>query len=148
MIYQRVSVRTEITPKTCHGICTVGVAIGSLPRGVLEPDIRVLTPMSQKSKWVETSYEVGGAEIVLPLRCCVEVRKNRIRTLLQRFDEAADRWELAFKSHWVPSPNAHRAPLDKLDEAAFVIADTIEDVVGEEVLRNAGFSLPAKVESD
>lgn len=91
--------------------------------------------MSQKSKWVETSYLIKGAEIVLPLRCCVEVRKNRIRTILQQFYEERNVWEVVFKSHWVDSPNAHRAPLGKLDEAACVIADTIEDVVGAEFLR-------------
>ena len=90
--------------------------------------------MSQKSKWVETSYLLGGEEIVLPLRCCVEVRKNRIRTLIQRFHEQRSVWEIVFKSQWVESPNAHRAPLPKLDEAACVIADTIEDVVGVEFL--------------
>jgi hypothetical protein len=92
-------------------------------------------PVSQKSKWVETSYLVGKTELVLPLRCCVEVRKNRIRTLLQQFHEDRSIWEVVFKSHWVDSPNAHRAPLTKLDEAACVIADTIEEVVGEEFLK-------------
>ena len=91
--------------------------------------------MSQKSKWVETSYLVGDTEIVLPLRCCVEVRKNRIRTLIQQYQEDREVWKLMFKSQWVESPNAHRVPVSKLDEAACVIADTIEDVVGEEVLK-------------
>ena len=90
--------------------------------------------MSQKSKWVETSYLLGEEEIVLPLRCCVEVRKNRIRTLIQHFQEHRSVWEIVFKSQWVESPNAHRAPHSKLDEAACVIADTIEDVVGVEFL--------------
>ena len=92
--------------------------------------------MSQKSKWVETSYLVGGEEIVLPLRCCIETRKNRIRTILQQYNEARDEWEKVFQSQWVASPNAHRVRGNRLDEAACVIADTIEDVVGEEVLRN------------
>ncbi len=94
--------------------------------------------MSQKSKWVETSYLVGGEEIVLPLRCCIEARKNRIRTILQQYNEARDEWGKVFQSQWVASPNAHRVRGSQLDEAAFVIADTIEDVVGEEVLQNLG----------
>lgn len=92
--------------------------------------------MGRKSRWVETSYLVGDSEIVIPLRCCIEARKNRIRTLIQHYKEERDTWVVAFKSQWVSSPDAHRVPLSQLDEAAFVIADTIEDVVGEEVLKN------------
>jgi hypothetical protein len=92
--------------------------------------------MSQKSKWVETSYLVGGEEIVLPLRCCIETRKNRIRTILQQYIADRGEWEKVFQSQWVESPNAHRVRGRRLDEAACVIADTIEDVVGEEVLRS------------
>ena len=97
--------------------------------------------MSQKSKWVETSYIVPGnagigeQEILLPLRCCVEVRKNRIRTLIQKLEEEHSTWKMVFRSQWVQSPNAHRAPFAKLDEAACVIADTIEDVVGEQAIK-------------
>ena len=92
--------------------------------------------MSQKSKWVETSYLVGGEEIVLPLRCCVETRTNRIRTILQQYIVDRDVWEKVFQGPWVDSPNAHRVRGRQLDEAACVIADTIEDVVGEELLRS------------
>ncbi len=84
--------------------------------------------MSQKSKWVETSYELpDGQEIVLPLRCCVEVRKNRIRGLIQQL--IGDKWVLVKKLPWSHSPNAHRVPLAKLDEAACEVADTIEDMI-------------------
>lgn len=89
-----------------------------------------------KSKWVETSYLVKDVEIVLPLRCCVEARKNRIRTMIQKYNENTAAWVTVFKSQWVPSPRAHYAPDTILDEAACHIADTIEDVVGEQVLLN------------
>ncbi len=84
--------------------------------------------MSQKSKWVETSYDLpDGQELVLPLRCCVEVRKNRIRGLIQQL--VGEEWVLVKKLPWAHSPNAHRVPLDKLDAAACEVADTIENMI-------------------
>ena len=85
---------------------------------------------------METSYFVGEEEIIIPLRCCVEARKDRIRTVIQKYQETSDVWTVVFRSQWVKSLRAHWLPEKKLDEAACIIADTIEEVVGEETLRH------------
>ena len=91
-----------------------------------------------KSNWVETSYIIGDTEITIPLRCCIEARKNRLRTLIQKYNEDQDQWVLVHKSAWVKSSRAHYLPESRLDEAACHIADTIEDVVAKGVLEGLG----------
>jgi hypothetical protein len=77
-----------------------------------------------KSRWIETEIEKGAGEIILvPLRCRLEARSHRLRTVIQVLK--GDRWVTDHKTAWVQSPNAHRLTVDAMDDAAQDMADSL-----------------------
>ena len=88
--------------------------------------------MSRKSRWIETELEHRGNIYFVPLRCCLEVRKNRLRTLIQFHQEG--RWVTDHRTEWTPTPDAHRLTQSQLDEAAGRIADLLIDRVEDQLI--------------
>ncbi len=77
-----------------------------------------------KSRWIETEIEKATGEIVLvPLRCRLEARSHRLRTVIQILGN--DCWITDHKTAWVQSPDAHRLTVDAIDDAAQEMADSL-----------------------
>lgn len=80
---------------------------------------------TQKSQWVETEIERGGEVYLLPLRCQVQARGNRLRTTIQTYCFDTMQWRSSHSTSWVSSRKADRLPAEHLDTAAQEIADTL-----------------------
>ena len=82
--------------------------------------------MTSKSQWVETEVERAGEVYLLPIRCQLWARKDRLRTVIQTRSPAGE-WAEAHRTPWVESRRAGRLTRDQLDEAAEKVADTLTD---------------------
>ena len=80
---------------------------------------------TQKSRWVETEVERGGEVYLIPLRCQIQARSNRLRTAIQTYCFDKDKWEHSHRTAWISSPKANRLRSDNLDEAAQEVADAL-----------------------
>ena len=80
---------------------------------------------TMKSRWVETEVERKGKLYLLPLRCRLEARGQRIRTVIETFSHESNKWVRSHKTAWIQSDNAGRIPESRMDEAAQEIADTL-----------------------
>jgi len=78
-----------------------------------------------KSKWVETEVERSGLVYLIPFRCRLEARSNRIRTVLQSYCLDKHRWGESQKGQWFNSQGASNLSQAQLDEAACSVADTM-----------------------
>lgn len=78
-----------------------------------------------KSRWIETEVERGGKVYLLPLRCRLEARKQRLRTVIETFCHNHHKWVPSHKTAWVKSKGAVRIPEHAMDIAAQEIADTL-----------------------
>lgn len=81
--------------------------------------------MTAKSKWVETEVEHRGEVYLLPLRCQLWARKDRLRTVIQTRCADTGSWVESHKTAWVRSQQAGRLRQAQLDAAAEEIADTL-----------------------
>ena len=80
---------------------------------------------TQKSRWVETEVERGGNVYLLPLRCQLQARGNRLRTAIQTYCFETEKWRHSHKTAWVSAHQANRVPSSNLDAAAEEVADTL-----------------------
>ena len=80
---------------------------------------------TQKSRWVETEVERNGVVYLLPLRCQLQARGNRLRTAIQTYCFDSGSWKPSHNTAWVSSPKASRLRNTLLDAAAEEIADTL-----------------------
>ena len=78
-----------------------------------------------KSRWVETEIERGGMVYLLPLRCRLEARKNRLRTVIETYCHDLKKWQFSHRTNWVGSDNATRLTKKQLDTAAGEVADSL-----------------------
>ena len=78
---------------------------------------------TQKSHWIETEVERGGEVYLIPLRCRLEMRRRRLRTVIETFSLDTSKWTLSLKTDWVLS---HKSlTRDQLDDSAQEIADIL-----------------------
>jgi hypothetical protein len=78
-----------------------------------------------KSRWVETEIERNGSVYLLPLRCKLEARGNRLRTVVQTYCLDHHKWVSSQSGSWFKSPGADRLRQKHLDEAACEVADKL-----------------------
>lgn len=78
-----------------------------------------------KSRWVETEIEQGGSVFLLPLRCRLEARGERLRTVVQTYCLDTATWTARQKGAWFTSKNASRLLEHQIDEAACDVADRL-----------------------
>ena len=78
-----------------------------------------------KSKWVETEVERSGLVYLIPFRCRLEARSNRIRTVIQSYCLDGQKWGESQKGHWFNSKGASNLSNTQLDDAACSVADSL-----------------------
>ena len=76
-----------------------------------------------RSRWIETEIAKDGRVYLLPIRCRLEARSSRIRTVIQTMQNGS--WETDHKTNWVASPYSHRLRESQLDSAAQELADNL-----------------------
>jgi len=84
---------------------------------------------TQKSKWVETEIERGGEVYLLPIRCLMEARRDRLRTVIQTYSPPSTEWVESHRTAWVSSAKAERLTEAQLDQAAEEVADTLTEAL-------------------
>ena len=90
--------------------------------------------MTSKSKWIETEVEQNGKLYLLPIRCQLWARGDRIRMVVQCMNIDTKTWHDDGRSKWFSSKNAERLSNDKLNEAAQSVADQLIEPLMKEKL--------------
>ena len=80
---------------------------------------------THKSRWVETEIEQNGSVYLLPLRCRLEARGSRIRTVIQTYCLDTSSWTQSQQGTWFKSDGAERLHKEQLDQAACEVADQL-----------------------
>lgn len=83
--------------------------------------------MARKSRWIETEIEREGEVYFIPIRCCIEVKKNRRRFVIQSRESGI--WIPEKITKWVSAPGIHRLSKAQLDGVATTVADLLVDRV-------------------
>lgn len=79
----------------------------------------------KRSKWIETEVEQGGKVYLLPVRCRLEAKGNRVRNAVQTRDADTGKWHTKARTgSWITLKTS-LISIDSLNEMAQHAADIL-----------------------